>query len=115
MARCTMMSPQTLRCRCHSLMLFRSSRSRRVPCPPNTASTRALHSTQLQSPARMIFTDLFEFVRNYKFNGRNFFSSTKDFLKRNQFGGSLGGPIKANKLFFFGGYQGTTTRQDPVP
>src|SRR5215813_2349686 len=57
---------------------------------------------------------LFEFVRNYKFNGRNFFSSTKDFLKRNQFGGSLGGPIKANKLFFFAGYQGTTTRQDPV-
>jgi len=46
---------------------------------------------------------LFEFIRNYKFNGRNFFSPTKDFLKRNQFGGSVGGPIKKNKLFFFGG------------
>src|SRR5215470_13267202 len=57
---------------------------------------------------------LFEFVRNYKFNGRNFFATTKDFLKRNQFGGSVGGPIKENKLFFFGGYQGTLTRQDPV-
>src|SRR5262245_56777127 len=57
---------------------------------------------------------LFEFVRNYKFNGRNFFSSKKDFLKRNQFGGTIGGPIQENKLFFFGGYQGTLTRQDAV-
>ena len=35
---------------------------------------------------------LFEFVRNYKFNGRNFFASRPDFLKRNQFGGTIGGP-----------------------
>ena len=57
---------------------------------------------------------LFEFVRNYKFNGRRFFDAKQDFLKRNQFGGTFGGPIKENKLFFFGGYQGTITRQDPV-
>ena len=57
---------------------------------------------------------LFEFVRNYKFNGRSFFASKPDFLKRNQFGGTIGGPIRQNKLFFFGGYQGTITRQDPV-
>jgi hypothetical protein len=57
---------------------------------------------------------LFEFVRNYKFNGRSFFAAKKDFLKRNQFGGTFGGPIMQNKLFFFGGYQGTITRQDPV-
>src|ERR1051326_8601975 len=35
----------------------------------------------------------FEFVRNYAFNARNFFSPTRDNLKRNQFGGTLGGPI----------------------
>ena len=57
---------------------------------------------------------LFEFVRNYKFNSRSFFATKQDFLKRNQFGGTIGGPIKANKLFFFGGYQGTLTRQDAV-
>src|SRR4029453_6439993 len=57
---------------------------------------------------------LFEFVRNYKFNGRQFFSSKPDYLKRNQFGGTFGGPLKQNKLFFFGGYQGTTTRQSPA-
>src|SRR4029077_19335966 len=38
---------------------------------------------------------LFEFVRNYKFNSRSFFSAKQDFLKRNQFGGTFGGPIKA--------------------
>jgi Carboxypeptidase regulatory-like domain len=57
--------------------------------------------------------DLFEFVRNYKFNGRNFFARKRDSLKRNQFGGTVGGPIVKNKLFFFGGYQGTKTRTDP--
>src|SRR6185295_4212246 len=57
--------------------------------------------------------DLFEFVRNYKFNARNAFALRNESLKRNQFGGTIGGPIKHNKLFFFAGYQGTTTRQDP--
>src|SRR2546427_2925617 len=57
--------------------------------------------------------DLFEFVRNGKFNARDSFATTRDSLKRNQFGGVLGGPIKANKLFFFGGYQGTIQRSTP--
>src|SRR5262245_26488711 len=55
----------------------------------------------------------FEFVRNYLFNARNYFALSRDSLKRNQFGGTLGGPVVPNKLFFFGGYQGTTTRSDP--
>lgn len=53
----------------------------------------------------------FEFLRNNIINANNFFSSTKDTLKRNQFGGTLGGPIKRDKLFFFGGYQGTRERK----
>jgi hypothetical protein len=56
---------------------------------------------------------VFEFVRNYQFNARNYFARKRDSLKRNQFGGTLGGPIVKNKLFFFGGYQGTKTRSDP--
>src|SRR5439155_4277141 len=59
--------------------------------------------------------DVFEFVRNYGFNARNFLALQRDTLKRNQFGGTLGGPIVRNKLFFFGGYQGTKTRSDGTP
>src|SRR5947209_886515 len=58
--------------------------------------------------------DLFEFVRNGIFNARNSFAPKRDTLKRNQFGGTLGGPIVKNKLFFFGGYQGTIQRSDPT-
>jgi hypothetical protein len=57
--------------------------------------------------------DLFEFLRNDLFNARSYFAPKGSTLKRNQFGGTLGGPIGRNKLFFFGGYQGTILRQDP--
>ncbi len=57
--------------------------------------------------------DAFDFFRNGDLNARNFFAPTRDTLKRNQFGGTIGGPIKKDKIFFFFGYQGTKTRQDP--
>jgi hypothetical protein len=56
---------------------------------------------------------LFEFVRNRIFNARNTFATERDGLKRNQFGGVIGGPIVRNKLFFFGGLQTTVQRSDP--
>jgi len=61
-----------------------------------------------------IHGDLFEFVRNGKFNARNAFATKRDTIKRNQFGGTAGGALIKNKLFFFGGYQGTKVRQDPA-
>lgn len=57
-----------------------------------------------------IHGDVFEFVRNGDFNARNFFAPTQDTLKRNQYGGAIGGPILKNKLFYFGTYQGTKIR-----
>ena len=62
---------------------------------------------------------LFEFNRNASINARNFFARSRDQLKRNQFGGTFGGPISIprlyngkNKTFFFVGYQGTRVRND---
>jgi hypothetical protein len=84
-----------------------------------TSAQNGLHSAGsvslvTKSGTNEIHGDLFEFVRNGKFNARNAFATTRDTLKRNQFGGIVGGPIWKNKLFFFGGYQGTTTGQDPI-
>src|SRR5881296_2215257 len=45
--------------------------------------------------------DLFEFVRNNAFNAIDPFAAKDDGLKRNQFGGTVGGPIKKDKIFFF--------------
>src|ERR1051325_1478753 len=47
------------------------------------------------------------------FKARNAFATRRDTIKRNQFGGTVGGPVITDKLFFFGGYQGTRIRQDP--
>jgi hypothetical protein len=57
--------------------------------------------------------DLFEFLRNGDVNARNYFAKSHDTLKRNQFGGTAGSRIVRDKLFLFGGYQGTTNRSTP--
>ncbi len=53
----------------------------------------------------------YEFGRSDTFDARNYFATTKPPFKRNQFGGTLGGPIKKNKLFVFGSYEGLRTNQ----
>src|ERR1700752_1162933 len=52
----------------------------------------------------------FEFVRNSVLNARPWHAVTKDQLKRNQFGGTFGGPIIQNRTFFFAAYQQTIQR-----
>jgi len=63
--------------------------------------------------------DAFEFVRNAVFNARSYFADTRDQLKRNQFGGTIGGPVTIpgvyrgqDRTFFFGGYQATRIRNN---
>ncbi len=60
-----------------------------------TSGTNKLHGTA------------FEFLRNSALDARNYFDAgTIPEFQRNQFGGSLGGPIRSNKLFLFGNYEG---------
>jgi hypothetical protein len=63
----------------------------------------------------------FEFLRNTSLDARNFFSPQRGFYRQNQFGGTIGGPVRKNKLFLFSDYQGTRQSQGidtgliPVP
>ncbi|HWB99950.1 MAG TPA: carboxypeptidase regulatory-like domain-containing protein [Bryobacteraceae bacterium] len=56
---------------------------------------------------------LFEFVRNNKFDARDFFAAKVPPFKRNQFGATLGGPIQRNKMFFFFAWESTRERGAP--
>ncbi len=55
--------------------------------------------------------DGFDFLRNTDLDARNYFSPTRGAFDQNQFGGTLGGPIRRNSIFFYGDYQGTRSTQ----
>jgi len=57
----------------------------------------------------------FGYFRHYKFNATNFFTpGVDDGLERQQYGGTIGGPIRRNRMFFFGSYQGTNQDRRPT-
>ena len=70
-------------------------------------SPNAVVSIQTKSGSNAFHGGAFEFLRNNDLNAANFFSHAVDPLKRNQFGGYAGGPIRRDKLFFFANYQAT--------
>lgn len=55
--------------------------------------------------------DAFEFFRNTALDARGYFDPTRSTFKQNQFGGTIGGPVRRDKVFFFADYQGTRTTQ----
>jgi hypothetical protein len=63
----------------------------------------------------------FEFLRNTNLDSRNFFSPERSFYRQNQFGGTVGGPVRKDQVFYFGDFQGTRQSQGidtgliPVP
>ena len=73
-----------------------------------------------KSGTNALHGNAFEFFRDRRFNATDPFAlqgpdgeRVDDGLNRNQFGGTLGGPIARDRLFFFGGYQGTRVKQRP--
>jgi Carboxypeptidase regulatory-like domain/TonB dependent receptor len=67
----------------------------------------AVVSIQTRSGSNQFHGGVFEFIRNDALNARYWNSGGLDVLKRNQFGGFIGGPVLHDKLFFFANYQGT--------
>ena len=63
-----------------------------------------------KSGTNQIHGSAFNFLRNDKLNAGNFYTHTRPILRRNQYGGTLGGPIKRNKTFFFADIQWTKQR-----
>ena len=57
-----------------------------------------------------IHGDLYEYVRNDKMDAKNYFEDTKTPFRMNQFGGTIGGPIKKNRWFYFASFEGERTR-----
>jgi hypothetical protein len=83
----------------------------RVTLNSYDASTALASSSTIQtvtkSGTNQFHGDLWEFHRDTALTARNFFAASTPFLAQNQFGGTIGGPIRKDKDFFFFGYQGT--------
>lgn len=73
-----------------------------------------------KSGSNQFHGSLFEFLRNDALNARSAFATTKPFLRQNQFGGTLGGPVRLphydgrNRTFFFFSYEGLRIRQQSL-
>ncbi len=93
-----------------------------VPSPDAIAEVRMITSTInpeygrnsgaimdaiTKSGTNQFHGDVFEFYRDTSLDARNFFQPTSVIFHQNQFGGTIGGPIKKNRAFFFFSYQGT--------
>lgn len=74
-------------------------------------SPSAVVNVQTKSGSNSFHGGAFEFIRNNDLNASNYFTHLVDPLKRNQFGGYIGGPVVRNKLFFFANYQATRASQ----
>jgi hypothetical protein len=74
----------------------------------------AMVNAVTRSGANKVHGSAYEFLRNNAFDARNFFSPAVSVLKRNQFGTALGGPIRMNKTFVFGNYEGFLEHRAPT-
>ena len=79
------------------------------------ANSGGLVNMVTRSGSNQLHGSAYEYLRNDEFDANNFFSNAvgapKPPLRRNQFGGTVGGPILQNKTFFFGSYEGFRERR----
>ena len=75
-------------------------------------SSGGLVNMVTKSGTNQIHGSAYEYLRNSDLDARNFFDVQKPAFKRNQFGASIGGPIKKDDTFFFLNYEGLIQRQD---
>jgi hypothetical protein len=73
---------------------------------------QAVVSIVTKSGTNRLSGSAYEFFRSDTFDARNFFAVTKPELERNQFGVTAGGPIRQNKFFAFGSYEGLRTSKE---
>ena len=80
--------------------------------PPEYGGTGGATTTVVtRSGSNALHGTIYEFLRNDALDARNFFASSVEPLKQNQFGATLGGPLRRNKDFLFGFYEGFRNRQ----
>jgi Carboxypeptidase regulatory-like domain/TonB dependent receptor len=83
----------------------------------NTASAEyggnmgSITSVVTRSGSNRLHGTVYEFFRNDVFDTRNYFARRVEPLKQNQFGATVGGPVRKDKLFYFGYYEGFRNRQ----
>lgn len=79
------------------------------------SSAGAVTIVETKGGTNQFHGDAFEYLKNTDLNANNFFTNSQGLprpaLHYNQFGGTFGGPIRKNKTFFFGDYQGTRLGQ----
>ncbi|MGH7443077.1 MAG: carboxypeptidase regulatory-like domain-containing protein, partial [bacterium] len=74
-------------------------------------TTAGVINAVTKSGTNQFHGDAYAFIRNSDLDARNFFDSTRPAYRRQQFGGSLGGPIQKDKTFFFTDYEGVRSFQ----
>lgn len=77
-------------------------------------SAGSITDVSIKSGTNAIHGSAWEYFRNDKLNARNFFADNRPEWRQNQFGASIGGPIKKDRMFFFGGYEGERFRTGAV-
>ena len=93
--------------RLSSQSIFRRTTSRRSLAAPSAAVT----NVTLKSGTNAFHGSAFEYIQNSAVNARSYFGGPLGHLSYNYYGGSIGGPIMKDKLFFFVDYLGTADHE----